>query len=250
MPVQKLGRYHNDKNGRAPLMRTIARQLRNQSVGFLALFLVLASGGAYAAFDSVGPDADIDACFAKRGGDLRLLQGRSCKRGERPLSWAQAAPEGARGPAGAAGPQGAAGPRGETGPQGERGPSETVATAGFNGRTLEIGIDGINDSETVATMPLTPGAYVLTADADLRRATGSPGPVECTLYAGDASDYAWTALGINGPDVDHASLTMTVVTTLQAPVDANVICTELQNGGALVTEAKIVATRVASAQER
>jgi hypothetical protein len=32
--------------------------------------------------------------------------------------------------------------------------------------------------------------------------------------------------------------------------DANVICTELQNGGALVTQAKVVATKVAPPPER
>jgi len=88
------------------------RHLRDQWIGCLALFLVLTGGVAWAAFDPVGADGDIDACFKKRSGDLRLLKGDNCARGEKPVAWNQDGPAGAQGSQGA---QGAVGPQGPAG---------------------------------------------------------------------------------------------------------------------------------------
>jgi hypothetical protein len=66
-------------------------------MGALALFLVLAGGSAYAAFDPVGSDGDIDACYATKGGALSLRMGRTCGTGKKSVTWSQTGP---RGPAG------------------------------------------------------------------------------------------------------------------------------------------------------
>lgn len=63
----------------------------------MALFLVLAAGSAYAAFDPVGSDGDIDACYATKGGAPSLRMGATCGTGKRPVTWSQRGP---RGPAG------------------------------------------------------------------------------------------------------------------------------------------------------
>jgi hypothetical protein len=86
--------------------------LKRQWAGYLALFLVLAGGGTYAAFDPIGGDGDIDACFHKRSGDLDLLKGKRCGKHERRVSWGQA------------------GEQGPPGGQGETGPAGVDATAG------------------------------------------------------------------------------------------------------------------------
>ncbi len=88
------------------------RQLRNQWAGLLALFLVLTGAGAYAAFDPIGGDGDVDACFQKKSGDLDLLKGKKCGKGEKTVAWSQTGPQG---PAGTQGPQGEAGAAGTAG---------------------------------------------------------------------------------------------------------------------------------------
>jgi hypothetical protein len=103
-------------------LRTRAgEQLRSQWAGFLALFLVLAGGGAYAAFDPIGADGDIDACYAKRTGDLDLLKGRHCSRNEKAIAWS------------------AVGPRGETGAVGPQGPKGDAGVAGSPAASMLLG---------------------------------------------------------------------------------------------------------------
>ncbi len=88
--------------------------VRGQWAGLLALFLVLAGGGAYAAFNPIGEDGDVDACFERRSGDLDLLKGKRCGKGERPIAWSQTGPAGPAGAAGAQGETGQAGPAGRS----------------------------------------------------------------------------------------------------------------------------------------
>lgn len=86
-------------------------------VATLALVLAIGGGTAYAA--SAGGSATpavLKVCAGKKGGDLRLLSGKSCRPGEQELTI------NSRGATGAPGPVGPAGPTGAPGPQGERGP--------------------------------------------------------------------------------------------------------------------------------
>jgi hypothetical protein len=88
-------------------------------VATLALVLAVGGGTAYAA--SAGGSATpatVRLCAAKKGGDLRLLSGGSCKPGEQQLTIDSRGKTGATGPAGPAGAPGAPGPQGERGPVG------------------------------------------------------------------------------------------------------------------------------------
>ncbi len=96
----------------------IHSHLRSQWIGALALFLVVAGGGAYAAFNPVGSDGDIDACFEKKSGDLDLKKGKRCGKGEKSVSWSQVGPQGELGQQGPQGPQGDQGPQGSDGTPG------------------------------------------------------------------------------------------------------------------------------------
>ncbi len=71
------------------MIRKVQSHIRAQWAGFLALVLVLTGGIAVAAFDPIGPDGDIDACFEQRTGDLDLQTGKRCGKGERRISWTQ-----------------------------------------------------------------------------------------------------------------------------------------------------------------
>lgn len=88
------------------------------------LALIFALGGATAfAASSGGASAGttLKLCAAKKGGDLRLPAGGSCRANEQALT------VGERGPKGAIGATGPAGVPGERGTQGERGPAAVNA---------------------------------------------------------------------------------------------------------------------------
>src|SRR3712207_9063282 len=71
--------------------------------------VVATTGAAVAAIPN--SKGEITACYAKRGGDVRIVdEGKRCKRKtERRLTWNQAGTQGERGPAGAGGGAGGAG---------------------------------------------------------------------------------------------------------------------------------------------
>jgi hypothetical protein len=99
---------------------------------------------------------------------LRVVKpGRTCRRGESPLSWATGGAQGApgpRGPAGSRGPTGVAGPRGETGSTGLAGARGTQGPAGIQGPTGARGAKG------------TTGPKGETGARGLRGPTGVAGP--------------------------------------------------------------------------
>lgn len=231
------------------LISSIARRARRHVPAIAAATLLLA-GGAYAATSG---GSQVDACAAKRGGDLRVA--KKCKPDERRVSWAKAGtpgPAGARGETGAQGPAGPAGEsglRGEPGAKGDRGPSDAYEKRVFIFE--EIGIDGIADGQIIAQLALEPGAYMLSASADLQRAAGkNPGGVSCDLSLGSDVETAQTQLGTQAGQVSLASLEIGLVQTIDAPATAQLVCVEhLSPGGAVVAGARITAVRVAQAHE-
>ena len=133
------------------MARRICLHVRGQWMGALALFLVLAGGGAIAAFNPIGDDGDIDACFAKRSGDLDLLKGKKCGKREKPVSWGVVGPQGEVGPLG---------PQGATGPQGAQGvPGPTLGTfADSGGVAIVLGGTDKTVTSTAAQIPGANGA--------------------------------------------------------------------------------------------
>jgi hypothetical protein len=100
----------------------VARHLRSNAVGYLALVVALGGTSAIAATTLVGPDGQVNGCVKKAGkgkGTLRVVPpGRRCKRSERAIAFSQRGPEGEDGADGAPGAQGATGATGATGPAG------------------------------------------------------------------------------------------------------------------------------------
>jgi hypothetical protein len=161
------------------MLASLYSHLRNQWIGTLALFAVLAGGGAYAAFDPVGGDGDIDACFHKKSGDLDIRKGKKCGKREKRVSWGQI------------GPRGAPGPQGEPGTPGAQGADatnlfayvrETFPGADATDATIEYGkgVTGLDD-------PGGNGAYIVTFDRSL---------ANCVVHA---------VAGKGAPDPDPAS---------------------------------------------
>jgi hypothetical protein len=172
-------------------MRAVVSAIRRQWMGALALFLVLAGGGAYAAFDPVGGDGDIDACFERRSGDLDLMKGKRCNRGERPVAWSV---EGQRGPQGEVGPRGEAGPIGLQGVPGDTGPAGSPAASMMTGfvpaakMPVANGDDNyfvpVGEAGTEDEAGITPNAPVTIRDLSVRVASAPGLNASWELYLG------------------------------------------------------------------
>ena len=98
--------------------------------------------GAAAAATSSSKPAVVHACYAKKGGALRVAT--RCTSAQRSISWNETGPKGATGPRGATGAKGATGPQGpagltgatgSTGPRGATGPQGATGPAGPQGST-------------------------------------------------------------------------------------------------------------------
>jgi hypothetical protein len=105
-------------------------------VSTLALFLVVAGGGAFAASKGSSGAAAVRLCAARKDGALRLPSGGSCRAGEQALT------VDARGAAGATGPAGPAGAAGERGQQGERGANGPAGLVSPDGHFQITATDG------------------------------------------------------------------------------------------------------------
>ncbi len=103
------------------------------SLGLLAAVAGLIAGLVLAGPASAASpvkDGQIRACYKVKGkskGAMRVVAGKRCKRGERPLSWSVV------GPPGAPGSQGTQGGTGPQGPQGNPGASGSAGSAGASG---------------------------------------------------------------------------------------------------------------------
>lgn len=129
--------------------------------GFVAGLItgIIVTGGTVALAAIPGSTSAVfHACYATRGGDLRLIDfeaGTRCRRGERLVSWNQSGPSGlpgSQGPAGPTGLQGEAGPvgpAGSEGPPGSTGPAGETGPAGPGVRTVAGRISYRSDSVTV-----------------------------------------------------------------------------------------------------
>ena len=134
------------------------------------LAVVLAIGVAATAWAAI-PDSSgaISACYAKKGGKLRVVKaGKTCKKSERPLTWNQT------GPPGAPGAKGAAGQKGEKGAKGDLG--TVYSTLGFN--TL-AGADPV----TLGELALPTGRYLIIASGDATNSAEAAADVSCDLVS-------------------------------------------------------------------
>jgi len=145
------------QGGRA--LRRACSHLRRNAIAYLALWLTLGGGSAYAATqlaaNSVGTNQlKLDAVVSSRVKDHSLLA-QDFKEGQLP-----GASQGAVGPRGAVGAQGAVGPSGPVGPQGAEGPAGRPGTPGTPGTPGEAGPRGPAGSVALVSRSyaLRPGA--------------------------------------------------------------------------------------------
>ena len=202
----------------------------------------------------------IHACVSKNTGVLRVVKaGRTCRRGESPLSWATGGAQGApgpRGPAGSRGPTGVAGPRGETGPTGLSGSRGLQGPAGIQGPTGAKGPKGATGpkGETGPRGSRGPtGAQGVAGPSTGQTITGAivttgTAPGRSTLLAADASCPTGTRLigggGAVWNDDQNYKTAMTASfpnTTTQWRV-TGVVLTDLASGKKMYAEAWAICT--------
>lgn len=179
----------------------------------LVAVAIIALGGGVA-WATIPNGGVINACYAKSGGSLRVIDASvtNCKSGETALSWdaqgtpgptgpaGPAGPTGATGPAGPAGPTGPAGPQGDVGPTGPAGPTGPSGMAGYEVVTATD--SGNNSNLAVATANCSAGKVVVGGGGSvfgtinsLSQDGGGPQLFESGPTAGNT---AWVAGAISG----------------------------------------------------
>jgi hypothetical protein len=102
----------------------------------VALVALVAAAGGFAMAAVPDSQGRIVACYATKGGGLRVLaKGTKCRRGEKLLRWSQTGPAG---PAGQPGQPGATGGQGPTGSKGTDGTSGSSAATMLTGNTSNV----------------------------------------------------------------------------------------------------------------
>jgi len=137
---------------------------------FLVAGVLLVIGGG-AAFATIPNGGVINACYAKSGGSLRVIDASvtNCKSGETALAWDEhgaVGPPGPAGPAGPAGPPGPTGPAGADGKDGATGPAGPAGPQGATGPTGPAGPSGLAGYEIVTTSVPANGTALVTGNAN------------------------------------------------------------------------------------
>jgi len=169
-------------------------------VAFLLVVAALALGGA--AYATIPSNNVIDACYAKSGGALRVIDGTvtKCANRETALAWNVQGPKGAKGDTGSTGPEGPAGPTGPAGPPGAQGPQGPEGPAGAAGSAVRITFKASHTfagpgKEKILSTTLPEGTYALFARATLSGLFSGDGTwtIGCELRDGTT--------GLGGADV-------------------------------------------------
>jgi hypothetical protein len=134
---------------------------------FLVAGVLLAVGGG-AAFATIPNGGVINACYARSGGSLRVIDASvtTCKSGETSLAWDEHGAVGPVGPAGPQGPAGPAGPAGADGQNGATGPAGLAGPQGPAGPAGPAGPSGLAGYEIVTTNVPANGSALVQGSAN------------------------------------------------------------------------------------
>ena len=169
----------------------------------LAALVLGASGGAYAAVAT--SSGTITACAHHKGGGLYLA--RKCARHDKRLTWNAIGPRGAAGTQGLQGSQGLQGLRGLQGLQGQTGSQGTTGARGPSDAYYARSAGGTGNTYQTVLLPVPPGDYAASANAQDGNPNGNPILAQCLIEAvGDshylyANAYAPAKLGTEPGDV-------------------------------------------------
>lgn len=186
------------------MFRFILARLTYANVAATLALVGVIGAGAFATASVVGPDGEIQACYSKKSGALKVMKGKKCKKGEKKITWAQEGPQGPQGPGGQAG---AAGTNGTPGSTGVAGPTIINSAMPSDDGHQPPG-SGVNvGTDASARVPVPPGAaytatsFVATTSVNVGVApvtirfniNGAPTALACTIPVGQNSCNAGNA---------------------------------------------------------
>ena len=203
-------------------------------VGLMVGALLVVTAGFVAA-QSV---SEINGCYDKRSGALRILQSGSCTAKETAISWNEVGPQGSPGPQGDTGPQGEkgeTGDKGDTGPQGPQGDTGAKGDTGPQGAQGPRGpsdayvtsaqLVGLFTPETVASLNSLPaGEYVLTINMRMFNSGANP---QVLVLCGGQNGIPSTYDTIEPGETDHMSFTIPLV--MESTATVNLVCEAFVN---------------------
>jgi collagen triple helix repeat protein len=133
------------------MFRRLSREITVSRALIAIAVFGIASGSSYATMQGSSSGREILGCYARAGGELRIVQNDSeCRRGEIPIGWSARGSRGPRGPKGTRGVDGSIGARGakgSPGPAGSRGVDGTPGSPGTDGQDGVPGLEGQSGPE-------------------------------------------------------------------------------------------------------
>ena len=192
------------------MLAKVGRRLTFPNVTAALALGVALSGGAFALGAIPGANGTINACFARKTGQLRVVDSAKpkCKKGEKAISWNQRGPAGATGAVGAAGAAGAGGAQGAQGPQGAQGQKGETGAQGVPGNNGAPGAPGADGQDGQDGSPDTP-AQVL---GKITGVDGAGSGLDADLV--DGQPPAWSQHGAAGIPENGATVQYTTIATI------------------------------------
>ncbi len=214
--------------------------IRNRKTALLSTGLatgtvvILMGGLAYA---TIPTNNQIDACYARSGGALRVIDSSvtQCKQGETSLAWSVQGAAGPQGPTGPAGPSGPQGPQGAQGAAGPAGPTGATGPAGPPGSVIPPSVSVTHGSQvdlpnnaltTVLSKNLPSGTHTLLAKGAFYNFSDNIS-VFCALVANNTVVDAAQVIG----SAHAATFTLLGVATLPSSGGTATIDCTAQTGG-------------------
>jgi hypothetical protein len=167
-------------------MKRIRRHLSYANIAATLAMVLAMSGGAVAATGGFSSGGTLKAC-ANEEGLIRLLKpGKSCKKGQKAVTWNQTGPAGVAGAKGVAGAPGVAGANGAAGTNGQNGAAAPGTTDWAKVSQSAVilaghGVTGVTRSEE---------AYFVDFDRDV---------TNCGLYATQNAELALSHVAYVSP---------------------------------------------------
>lgn len=265
---QTLGRLLDARRSRSFMRRRIDRGRRAST---LAMTAVIALSGIAAA--TIPTNNVIDACYARSGGNLRVIDSTvtKCSKTETSLAWNVQGVKGDKGDPGATGPQGPQGPAGAQGPQGPAGATGETGAAGATGATGATGPAGPSvlanvtyvashtwtsgAMEKVLGKNLPEGMYAFTATVELATAGYSTfWSMRCELRDG-ATVLGGSGANLSADNIDElnsdvetvtsASNTLTLTGTRAVGAGGTEVSIWCSNDGQIMRGAQLMTLKIA-----
>jgi hypothetical protein len=197
-----------------------------------------------------GDVSRVHACVA-RDGTLRIIAATgACRANESALDWSISGPVGPQGPVGPEGPQGPEGSQGAEGPQGPQGPQGPTGAVSAAFAAIDQGTALTNELRDVVTLPLSQGAYVVSAVVQIStNSAAQTSGVLCRLLGSGEPRSSGRAYGLVSmstvtPVAFVDTIPVTAIVELSAPDTIAVACYQFMGEAGTATGGRASITAI------